>query len=119
MDSDGYVYFVQRLKRIIVSSGYNIYPSQLEEVFDAHEFVKQSCVIGVFDKYKIQRLKVFIVLNYGVVPSKETTECIMDYAKKNIAKYALPSKIEYRDSLPTTLVGKVDYKKLEDETNLS
>jgi long-chain acyl-CoA synthetase len=62
MDEDGFVYFRQRIKRMIVSSGYSIYPSQLENVIDAHEAVQMSCVIGVPDPYKIQKVKAFVML---------------------------------------------------------
>ena len=115
MDEDGFVYFRQRLKRMIVTSGYNVYPSQLENVFDAHELVQMSCVIGVPDPLKMQKVKAFLMLKPGVVPSAERKEELMAYARKNIAKYALPYDIEFREELPKTLVGKVAYRVLEEE----
>ena len=115
MDEDGFVYFKQRIKRVIVSSGYNIYPSQLENVFDAHEKVHMSCVIGVPDLLKIQKVKTFVMLKPGVPQTSQTRDELMAYARKNIAKYALPYDIEFRDDLPRTLVGKVAYKILEQE----
>ena len=66
MDEDGFVYFRQRIKRMIVTSGYNVYPSQLENILDAHEAVQMSCVIGVRDSYKMQKVKAFIVLRPGL-----------------------------------------------------
>ena len=115
MDEDGFVYFVQRLKRMIVSSGYNVYPSQIENVIDSHEAVMFSTVIGVKDDYKMQRVKAFIVLKPGVEPTDEVKASVRAHCEKNISKYALPSEYEYRDSLPKTLVGKVAYRELERE----
>ena len=115
MDSDGFIYFKGRAKRMIVSSGYNIYPGQIENILDAHEKVHMSCVIGVPDPYKMQAVKVFLMLKPGVDANDATKEEIMAYCRKNIAKYALPKEIEFRDELPKTLVGKVAYRQLEEE----
>jgi len=115
MDADGFIYFKQRIKRMIVTSGYNVYPSQIENLLDAHESVHMSCVIGVKDPYKMQKVKAFIVLKPGFEPSEETRRSILDYCRKNIAKYAMPYEIEFRSDLPKTLVGKVAYRILEEE----
>ncbi len=115
MDADGFVYFRQRLKRMIITSGYNVYPSQIENVIDAHEAVLLSTVIGVKDDYKMQRIKAFIVLKQGIKPTEEVKNSIKAHCEKNIAKYALPHEYEFRDSLPKTLVGKVAYTVLEKE----
>ena len=115
MDADGFIYFRQRIKRMIVTSGYNVYPSQIENILDQHEHVHMSCVIGIKDPYKMQRVKAFIVLKPGVKPSEQVKQEILAYCKKNIAKYAMPYDIEFRDDLPKTLVGKVAYRILEEE----
>ena len=115
MDADGYIYFRQRIKRMIVTSGYNVYPSQIENLLDKHEYVHMSCVIGVRDPYKMQKVKAFVVLKPGFKPSEQVKQEILDYCKKNIAKYAMPYDIEFRDDLPKTLVGKVAYRILEEE----
>lgn len=115
MDEDGFVYFRGRAKRMIITSGYNVYPGQLENILDAHEFVQMSCVIGVPDPYKMQKVKAFIKLAADVPANDETKQKIMDYCRKNIAKYAMPYDIEFRDELPKTLVGKVAYRVLENE----
>ncbi len=115
MDEDGFIYFTQRLKRMIVTSGYNVYPSQIENIIDSHEAVMFSTVIGVKDDYKMQRVKAFIVLKPGFSPTEEIKDSIRAHCEKNIAKYALPSEYEYRDNLPKTLVGKVAYRELEKE----
>lgn len=115
MDDEGFVYFKGRAKRMIVSSGYNIYPGQLENILDAHEKIQMSCVIGVPDAYKMQKVKAFVTLIPGVPANEETKQELLGYCRKYIAKYAMPYDIEFRDTLPKTLVGKVAYRKLEEE----
>ena len=115
MDSEGFVYFKGRAKRMIISSGYNIYPAQMENVLDANDMISMSCVIGVPDAYKMQKVKAFVVLNQGYSKSDETWAKIMAYCRKNFAKYAMPYDIEFRDELPKTLVGKVAYRELQEE----
>lgn len=117
MDEDGFIYFKQRIKRMIITSGYNVYPSQLENILDAHDIVQMSCIIGVPDPIKVQKIKAFVMLKPDIEPSDENKEILFDYCKKNIAKYALPYDIEFRDQLPKTLVGKVAYRVLEEEEN--
>ena len=115
MDEDGFVYFRQRIKRMIVTSGYNVYPSQIENILDRHAYVDMSCVIGVKDPYRMQKVKAFVVLKSGCEPSEKVKQELLDYCRKNIAKYAMPYDIEFRDDLPLTLVGKVAYRILEEE----
>ncbi len=115
MDSDGFVYFRQRIKRIIVTNGYNVYPSQVEKVLDRMDEVLVSCVIGVDDPLRIQSVKAFVVLKDGIPPTEETKEKILDHCQKYMAKYALPRQLEFRNQLPKTLVGKVAYRVLEEE----
>ncbi len=115
MDEDGFVYFKQRIKRMIITSGYNVYPSQLENILDAHELVQMSCIIGVPDPYKMQKVKAFVMLKSGVEPTNENKQILLSYCRKNIAKYAMPYDIEFRETLPKTLVGKVAYRQLEEE----
>ena len=115
MDDEGFIYFKGRAKRMIITSGYNVYPGQLENILDANEFVHMSCIIGVPDPYKMQKVKAFVMLKPGVPESPETKEAILAYCRKNIAKYAMPYDIEFRRELPKTLVGKVAYRVLEEE----
>lgn len=115
MDDEGFIYFKQRIKRMIVTSGYNVYPSQLENILDGFESVQMSCVIGLPDEIKIQKVKAFVMLKPGYEPNDETKAAIMAHCRKNIAKYALPYDIEFREQLPKTLVGKVAYRVLEEE----
>jgi len=117
MDEDGFIYFRQRLKRMIVSSGYNIYPSQLENVIDGHEKVLLSCVVGIKDEYRGQKVRAYVVPMPGIEPTEELKQDILDYCAGKIAKYALPKDIVFRTELPKTLVGKVAYRVLEEEAN--
>ncbi|MBQ7604896.1 MAG: AMP-binding protein [Firmicutes bacterium] len=115
MDEQGFIYFRGRAKRMIVSSGYNIYPGQLENILDAHEKVQMSCIIGVPDALKMQKVKAFVKLAADVEPSEATKEELLAYCREHIAKYAMPYDIEFREELPKTLVGKVAYRVLEEE----
>ena len=117
MDEDGFVYFRQRLKRMVVTSGYNVYPSQLENIIDGHEKVLLSCVIGVKDDYRGQKVKAYVVPMPGIAPTEELKQELLDYCSSRIAKYAMPREIEFRTELPKTLVGKVAYRVLEEEAN--
>ena len=115
MDEQGFVYFRGRAKRMIISSGYNIYPGQLENILDAHEWVQMSCVIGVPDDLKMQKVKAFVKLVPNVKPDDTTRQVLLDYCRKHIAKYAMPYDIQFKEDMPKTLVGKVAYRKLEEE----
>ena len=115
MDEEGFIYFKQRIKRMIITSGYNVYPSQIENIIDAVEEVQMSCVIGVPDSYKIQKVKAFVQLRPEIVPSEEIKTKILTHCRERIAKYAMPYDIEFREQLPKTLVGKIAYTVLEKE----
>ena len=117
MDQDGFVYFRQRIKRMIITSGYNVYPGQVENVLDGHEKVLLSCVIGVKDPYRVQRVKAYVVPMPGVEPTEELKKELLDYCAQHVAKYAVPRELEFRSELPKTLVGKVAYRVLEEEAN--
>ena len=115
MDEEGFIFFKGRAKRMIISSGYNVYPAQIENILDAHDKVQMSCVIGVPDSYKMQKVKAFVKLAAGVPANDATKQELLDYCRKRIAKYAMPYDIEFREDLPKTLVGKVAYRVLEEE----
>ena len=115
MDEQGFVFFKGRAKRMIVTSGYNVYPAQLENILDAHSMVQMSCIIGVPDPYKMQKVKAFVKLVPEASPTEETKQALMNYCREHIAKYAMPYDIEFREDLPKTLVGKVAYRVLEEE----
>ena len=117
MDEDGYVYFRQRIKRLIITNGYNVYPSQIENFLDGMDEISSSCVIGVKDKRRMHRVRAYIVLKDSVKPSEELKDRIIERLKEHVALYALPREVIFREELPKTLVGKVAYRKLEEEAN--
>ena len=115
MDEQGFVYFKGRAKRMIITSGYNVYPAQMENIIDALDIVQMSCVIGVPDPYKMQKVKAFVKLAAGVEANDETKRIILEHCRKHVAKYAMPYDVEFREEMPKTLVGKVAYRVLEEE----
>jgi len=115
MDEEGFIFFKGRAKRMIITSGYNVYPGQLENILNAHEKVQMSCVIGIPDPYKMQMVKAFVKLVPGTPATDATRNELLDYCRKHIAKYAMPYDIEFREDMPKTLVGKVAYRQLEEE----
>lgn len=119
MDSNGFITYRQRLKRMIISSGYNIYPSQIEEVLERHPAVLDSSVIGVPHPYKMEVAKAYIALRDGYKENSKLKEELLELCKKNLAKYSIPKEWEFRKSLPKTIIGKVDFKKLQEENKRS
>lgn len=115
MDKDGVIFFVQRLKRMLIVSGYNVYPSHIEEVLLKHKYVENCGVIGIPHPYKVQVPKAYIVLKKGVPKGSETTKELKEYCEKNLSKYMIPKEFEFRDTLPKTIIGKVNYRELEKE----
>jgi long-chain acyl-CoA synthetase len=115
LGEDGLIYFAQRLKRIIVSSGYNIYPTHIESIINSHEAVLTSTVIGIDHHYKGQVPKAFIVLKPGYRAGKKIEREIRELLERNIPIYALPVAYEFRDKLPHTKIGKVAFRDLEKE----
>lgn len=115
MNKDGVLHYQSRLKRMIISNGYNIYPLELEEIINKCEYVAQSTVVAVKHKIKQEVPKAVIVLKKNIELTNEIEREIKEYCKNNIAKYAVPYEYEFRESLPITKVGKIDYKKLENK----
>jgi Acyl-CoA synthetases (AMP-forming)/AMP-acid ligases II len=116
MDEDGIFHFQSRIKRMIISSGYNIYPAHVEEVLERHPAILKCTVIGVPHKYKVEVAKAYIVLEEGYDDSFSTKKSIKEHCEKNLAAYAMPHDFEFRKSLPTTLIGKVNFRELERES---
>ena len=116
MDEDGFVYFKQRMKRMIISSGYNIYPQYIENIIDSHPKVLMSCAVGIPHTYKGEVVKAFIVPMKDYEPGDALLEEIKEYCQQNLAKYSWPYEYEFRQELPKTLVGKIDYCKLKEGT---
>ncbi len=115
LDEDGVLFYVQRMKRIIISSGYNIYPQHVENILRENEYVKDACLVGVPHPYKGEIAKAFIILKDGVEESYTVKRSIMEYAEKKLVKYMLPREYIYKKEFPRTKYMKVDYKKLEEE----
>jgi long-chain acyl-CoA synthetase len=115
MDSDGYLYFRGRKKRIIKVSGVSVYPAQVEQVLEAHPQVRRACVIGTPDEYQMSSVKAFVVPAEGVASDDRLRGDLIAHCRKHLMKWAIPRSIEFRDELPTTLVGKIAYTQLEQE----
>ncbi|NHM31250.1 long-chain-fatty-acid--CoA ligase [Neobacillus terrae] len=112
VDEEGYLYIVDRKKDMIIASGYNIYPRDIEEVLYEHPAVQEAVVVGIPDKYRGEGVKAILVLKSG----KEANEDeIKDYCRQNLAAYKVPNVVEFRDHLPKTAVGKILRRALRDE----
>jgi long-chain acyl-CoA synthetase len=115
MDKDGFFYFKIRLKRMIKSSGFNVYPAQVEDVLYKHPDVLEACVIGVPDEKQVQKVKAFVVLKDHNKESNEMVKILINYCQENLIKWSCPREIEFSKQLPKTLVGKIDFKRLEEQ----
>ena len=111
---NGVVYYTQRLKRMIVVSGFNVYPANIEEVISKHPSVSKVCVVGIPHPYKMHVPKAIIVLKKGYVESKVLSE-LKELCTKELSVYSVPKEFEFRNDLPKTLYGKIDYQNLEKE----
>ena len=116
-DEDGYYYFKQRMKRIIKVSGMQVYPVQVEEVLNLHKDVVESCVIGVVDPEKGQKIKAIVVLKTPLSESleKEKKDELINWCKEHLISIRCPKAIHFCSQLPRTKFGKVDYRALEAE----
>ena len=114
MDDDGYFYIVDRKKDMIIVSGFNVYPTNVEEVLIQHPKIMEVAVAGVSDPYRGETVKAWVVLQPG---ENATEEEMIDWAKESgqLAAYERPRVIEFRDELPKTLVGKVLRRQLIEE----
>jgi len=115
MDEDGFFYFRLRLKRMIKSSGMNVYPAQVEEILYRHPDVRDACIIGVPDESQVQRVKGFVVLKDPVKAGPKMEKELVAYCQDHLIKWSCPREIEFRESLPKTLVGKIAFNVLEQE----
>ena len=108
-DADGFFYFTSRLKRMIKSSGFNVYPAQVEGVLVEHPAVAEACVVGIPDQAQGERVKAFVVLEGGA--SADSAELIA-YCRERLIKWSCPREVVFRDVLPKTRVGKIDFTAL-------
>nr|WP_323741969.1 long-chain fatty acid--CoA ligase [Salinibacillus xinjiangensis] len=112
MDEDGYVYIVDRKKDLIIASGYNVYPRDVEEVLYEHPAVQEAVVVGIPDAYRGETVKAVAVLKEG---RQCTEEDMIAYCRENLAAYKVPRMVEFRDELPKTNVGKILRRKIREE----
>lgn len=117
MDEDGYLYYRLRHCKMIITSGYNIYPTQIEEVINGVNGVAASCVIGIEDRSVGQRVVAVVQpanMNADLEPLRER---ILDACKKNVAEFAMPREVIFKEELPRTRMGKIDFKNLTADMN--
>ncbi len=119
MDEDGFFYFTARIKRMIKSSGFNVYPAQVEAVLCQHPAVAAACVVGVLDEAQGQRVKAFVVVEDSYLAMPELAAELIDYCRARLIKWSCPRDVEFRPDLPQTRLGKVDYVVLEREASSS
>jgi long-chain acyl-CoA synthetase len=112
MDEEGYIYIVDRKKDLIIASGFNIYPREVDEVLYQHPKVAEVVTVGIPDTYRGETVKVFIVLKNGETASDKD---IIKFCKQKLAAYKVPKLVEFRDALPKSTVGKILRKVLRDE----
>jgi long-chain acyl-CoA synthetase len=115
MDEDGYFYVVDRAKDLIIASGFNVYPREVEEVLFRHPAVAEAASIGIPDEYRGETVAAFIVLKPDFPASEETRQAIQTFCKQNLASYKVPRIIEFRENLPKSLIGKVLRRELHVE----
>ena len=114
MDKDGVFFYRQRLKRMIITNGYNVYPLEVEELICKHPYVDTCVVIGIKHEVKQQVPKAVIVLKDGIEQSSKVKNEIKKYCEENLAAYERPAEYEFKESIPKTAIGKVAYRDLED-----
>jgi long-chain acyl-CoA synthetase len=112
MDADGFFYFTVRHKRMIKSSGFNVYPAQVEAVLYRHPLVAEACVAGVPDPAQVERVHAFVVLKDPGLANAETGRALIEHCRAQLIKWSCPREIEFCAELPKTRVGKVDYRVL-------
>ena len=112
MDTDGFFYFTGRLKRMIKSSGFNVYPAQVESVLYQNPLVAEACVVGVPDTAQVERVKAYVVLKNPAQAGPHTEAALISYCRERLIKWSCPREVEFRDELPRTRIGKVDYRAL-------
>jgi long-chain acyl-CoA synthetase len=107
MDEDGYFYIIERAKDMIIAAGFNIYPREVEEVLFRYPDIAEAAVAGVPDAYRGETVAAFIVLKSGIAPSEETRQAIVAFCKRELAAYKVPRVIEFRETLPKSIIGKI------------
>ena len=109
VDKEGYIKIVDRLKDMIVVSGFNVYPNELEQALTAHPDISQCAAIGIADPKAGEVVKMFVVKSDPAL----TEDQVIDFCKNTMAPYKVPKQVEFRDGLPMSNVGKVLRKELK------
>ena len=117
MDEDGYLYYRQRHCKMIISAGYNIYPTQIEEVINGCNGVAVSCVIGIEDRSVGQRVVAVVQPTSMSADLDSLRERILEACKNNVAEFAMPRDIIFQEELPRTAMGKINFKKITADMN--
>jgi long-chain acyl-CoA synthetase len=112
MDGDGYFTIVERKKDMIIASGYNVYPREVEEVLFEHPAIAEAAVVGLPDPYRGETVMAFVVLKAGATAKEEE---IVAFCKERVAAFKVPKRVEFRTELPKSLVGKVLRRALREE----
>jgi long-chain acyl-CoA synthetase len=112
MDADGFFYFSVRLKRMIKSSGFNVYPVQVEAVLYQHPLVAEACVVGVPDTSQGERVRAHVVLKDSAQAGAATEQALIEHCQKNLIKWSCPRDVRFQRELPKTRIGKIDYRAL-------
>jgi long-chain acyl-CoA synthetase len=112
MDEEGFFYIVDRIKDLIICSGYNVYPRNIEEAIHSHAAVEEVTVIGIKDAYRGEAPKAFIKLKAGMAASEAD---ILKHLESRLSKIEMPKEIEFRAELPKTMIGKLSKKELKAE----
>ncbi len=112
VDEDGYIFIVDRKKDMIIASGFNVYPREIEEVLYEHPKISEAVAIGIPHDYRGETVKIFVVLHSG---EKATEQEIIDFCKEKMTAYKVPKIVEFRDTVPKSAVGKILRKVLRDE----
>lgn len=116
IDEDGFVHYKLRIKRMMITSGFNVYPTQIESVIEELDFVEKCVVVSVPHQYKKEVAKAYILLKKGTEKSEKTENEIRAYCKKKLMHYSVPYKYEFVDLLPKTAYNKIDFMKLQKES---
>ena len=116
IDADGFVHYKLRIKRMMITSGFNVYPTQIESVVEELDYVEKCVVVSVPHQYKKEVAKAYIVLKNGKEKSDATKEEIRSYCKKKLMHYSVPYFYEFVDVLPKTAYNKIDFMKLQKES---
>ncbi|MCU0803516.1 MAG: AMP-binding protein [Burkholderiales bacterium] len=115
VDADGFFYFTVRAKRMIKSSGFNVYPAQVEAVLYKHPLVAEACVVGVPDPSQVERVKAYVVLKDASQAGPAAEQALIEHCRQQLIKWSCPREVEFKAELPKTRVGKIDYRMLVEE----